>query len=78
MLHESKSAEPKDGDARAGVSPPLSVQVHLNVFVEHTITALDSFTFNALAEVSNLFGVVLDCVARLTRIGLVERKEALS
>lgn len=77
MLHQSEGAKPKDGNSWACIGSPLSVEVHLDVFMEDTITTFDGLTVDTLSEVADLLWLHLDVVAGLARIRLIERKEAL-
>ena len=77
VLHQGKGAKPEDGHAGASVRPPLPVEVHLNVLVEHTVATLDGLSIDTLAEIAHLLGQVLDIIPWLSRIRLVELQEAL-
>ena len=77
MLHQGESAKPEDSNSRTSVCPPLSVEVHLDILMEDTVSTLDGLTVDALSEVTDLLGVALNRVSWLARIRLVERKEAL-
>ena len=75
MLHKSDSTNPENGNTRTGVSSPVSVQVHLNSFVEHTVTTLDSVSLNTGTEITRTLGVHLQMVDGRTPIRFVEFKE---
>jgi hypothetical protein len=56
VLPKGEAAEPEDTYARAGVSSPMSVKVHLDGLVEHTIATSNSITLDTLTEISRLAG----------------------
>ena len=77
MLHQCEGAEPKYGDTRAGEGSPVAVEVHFNGFMEDTVTAADSVTLDSLSEIARLLGHVLELVAWLSTICLIEAEELL-
>lgn len=77
MLHQSEGAKPEDGDAGAGVGPPVPVEVHLDVLVEDAVTTSDRLSVDTISVIADLLRHVLDRIQGLSGIRLVERKEAL-
>ena len=73
MLHKGERSEPEDSNTRASVSSPVSVEVHLNILMEDTITTFNRLSINAFAEITHLLGVVLDFVFWLPSIRLIKR-----
>ena len=77
VLHQSEGAEPKDGDAGTGIGPPVSVEVHFNGLMEHAITTPDRLSIDPLSEISSLLWKILNFVAWLPRVRLIELEELL-
>ena len=77
VLHQGEGSEPKDGDAGTGIGPPVSVEVHFNVLMEHAITTPDRLSIDSFSEISLLLRKILNWVAWLPRIRLIELEEFL-
>ena len=77
VLHQGESAEPKDGDAGTGIGPPVSVEVHFNGLMEHAITTPDRLPIDPFSEISSLLWKILNFVAWLPRVRLIELEELL-
>ena len=73
MLHKGERTKPEDCDTRASVSSPMSVEVHLDILVEDTVTTFDCLSVDTLSEITNLLGVALHSINGLPSVRLIER-----
>ena len=77
MNGQREGAEAPNAHSRHGESTPVSVQVRLNVVVEHTIPTSNSFSFDPLSEISRLLGNTLKFIYGRSGIRLVEPQECV-
>jgi hypothetical protein len=72
VLPKGEAAKPEDTNTGAGISSPVSVKVHLNGFVEHTIATSNGITLDTLTEISGLAGQALHFTAGSSTVGFEE------
>ena len=72
MLHQAVGPKCKNAHPWHGVCPPVTVQVHVDVAVEDTVSTPDCVSLNTLSEVAWLFWQTLNFIEGRPSIRLIE------